>query len=96
MECLMGDKDLAKIVMDGFLANIPLQIASLKAFLEAKDIADTERQAHTMKGAAANLAGNSCMRSRLQWRRQQRADTWRRWVQVWVRWKIILTSCESR
>jgi PAS domain S-box-containing protein len=57
MERLMGDEDLANIVMDGFLADIPLQIASLKAFLEAKDVSGTERQAHTIKGAAANVGG---------------------------------------
>ena len=53
----MDDEDLARIVIEGFLEDIPRQIAGLKAYLEAGDAAGTERQAHTIKGAAANVGG---------------------------------------
>ncbi len=59
LERMMGDKDLARTIMDGFLGDIPLQIHKLQQFLESGDAASVERQAHTIKGAAANVGGTA-------------------------------------
>jgi CheY-like chemotaxis protein/HPt (histidine-containing phosphotransfer) domain-containing protein len=57
MARLMDDEDLARMVVEGFLNDIPLQIAALKGYLETGDAAGAERQAHTIKGASANVGG---------------------------------------
>ncbi|MDZ7698129.1 MAG: response regulator [Deltaproteobacteria bacterium] len=54
---IMGDPDLAKTVAERFLADMPLQIQALKAFLASGDIKAAQRQAHTIKGAAGNVGG---------------------------------------
>jgi CheY-like chemotaxis protein/HPt (histidine-containing phosphotransfer) domain-containing protein len=54
---LMDDEELVRVVTEGFLADIPLQIEKLRAYLEAGDVEDTRRQAHTIKGASANVGG---------------------------------------
>ncbi len=59
MSRLMGDEDLAKTILERFLADIPQQIGTLRGFLEAGDAAGAERQAHTIRGASANLGGES-------------------------------------
>jgi HPt (histidine-containing phosphotransfer) domain-containing protein len=57
MARLMDDEDLARMVVEGFLEDIPRQIAALKAYLETGDAAGAERQAHSIKGASANVGG---------------------------------------
>ena len=57
MERLLDDEDLAKMIQDRFLADIPQRIKALKAFLESGDVYGVEFQAHTIKGASANVGG---------------------------------------
>jgi CheY-like chemotaxis protein/HPt (histidine-containing phosphotransfer) domain-containing protein len=57
MQRLMGDEELAGIVIAGFLEDIPLQIQALKDYLDSGDFTGAERQAHTIKGASANIGG---------------------------------------
>jgi HPt (histidine-containing phosphotransfer) domain-containing protein len=57
LERLMGDEELAETIAQGFLADIPRQIEALRNYLEAGDAAGAERQAHTIKGASANVGG---------------------------------------
>ena len=57
LDRLMDDEELVQVVVEGFLEDIPLQIAALKKFLENGDVSATERQAHTIKGASANVGG---------------------------------------
>ena len=59
MDRMMGDEDLARTVAAGFLEDIPRQIASLKGCLESGDTQGTERQAHSIKGASANVGGQA-------------------------------------
>ena len=56
---LMDDEDLARAVVDGFLEDIPRQIEALRTYLDAGDIEGSVRQAHTIKGASANVGGES-------------------------------------
>ena len=59
MRRLMDDENLAKIIIRGFVEDILQQIQKLKDFLEAGDIVGAERQAHTIKGASANISGDA-------------------------------------
>jgi HPt (histidine-containing phosphotransfer) domain-containing protein len=54
---MMGDLDLASAVVEGFLDDIPRQIQALKGFLESGDALAAQRQAHSIKGASANVGG---------------------------------------
>ena len=59
MTRLMDDEDLAKEISIEFLEDIPGQIKALRDFLEAGDAMGAERQAHTIKGASANIGGEA-------------------------------------
>jgi PAS domain S-box-containing protein len=59
LERLMGDGDLARTVIGTFLADMPQQLASLERYLTAGDAAAAKRQAHRIKGAAANVNGDT-------------------------------------
>jgi len=57
MERLMNDDDLARTIISAFLDDIPKQIEALKGYLDQEDVESAERQAHTIKGASANVSG---------------------------------------
>jgi PAS domain S-box-containing protein len=57
IERLMDDEELAGIIMKAFLSDIPKQIGILKDYVTAGDPVGAGRQAHTIKGAAANVEG---------------------------------------
>jgi PAS domain S-box-containing protein len=57
-DLLMNDEDLIKTILDEFIRDIPHQIRSLKTFLESENFHGAERQAHTIKGVAANVGGD--------------------------------------
>lgn len=59
MANLMNDEELVLRVVEGFLCDIPKQIQMLRVSLEAGDNAATERQAHSIKGASANVGGRA-------------------------------------
>ncbi len=59
MERLMGDGDLARTVIGTFLADMPQQLASLERYITEGDAAAAKRQAHCIKGAAANVSGDT-------------------------------------
>jgi PAS domain S-box-containing protein len=56
---VMEDADLAKNIMELFLEDIPKRIEMLKRFLDAGDASGVERQAHSIKGASANVSGEA-------------------------------------
>ncbi len=59
MERLMNDQELEALLITGFLEDTPPQIQALKDFLVAGEMSAVQRQAHLLKGAAANLSGES-------------------------------------
>ena len=59
LERMMGDEKLVETITEGFLEDIPLQIQAMKDFLDAGDVPGVERQAHTIKGASANVGGEA-------------------------------------
>jgi HPt (histidine-containing phosphotransfer) domain-containing protein len=53
---LGGDRDFAKSLLTGFLADLPAHIADIKTALDSGDISAMRRHAHNLRGVAANLA----------------------------------------
>jgi PAS domain S-box-containing protein len=70
---LMEDEDLAGVVVAAFLDDMPRQIQTLKELLEARDADGSGRQAHSIKGAAANVGGERLRRVALEM--EKAADT---------------------
>jgi PAS domain S-box-containing protein len=56
---LMGDEDLARTVLEGFLEDLPRQISGLEELMVAGDIPGSQNRAHTIKGAAASVGGEA-------------------------------------
>jgi PAS domain S-box-containing protein len=56
---LMDDEDLARMVARGFIEDLPRQIEALRNYLDAGDAEGAVRQAHTIKGASANVGGEA-------------------------------------
>jgi len=59
MERLMNNGDLAHRVMRGYLQEIPRRIGALETAVKNHDVAVAEREAHTIKGMAANVGGGA-------------------------------------
>lgn len=59
LQRLMGDRDLEKIIIGAFLEEIPQQITELKREIASKNPVNARIQAHTIKGASANLAADA-------------------------------------
>ncbi|HAP36637.1 MAG TPA: hypothetical protein DCQ28_12130 [Bacteroidetes bacterium] len=57
MSRMMDDEEFTKEMMAVFLKDTPQEIALLKECLEAGDVSGVERQAHSVKGAAASAGG---------------------------------------
>jgi PAS domain S-box-containing protein len=62
VERLMGDVDLAVLILAEVDKELPQQLAELKKHIEAEDCYKAGRQAHKMKGATANV-GAKVLRS---------------------------------
>ena len=56
LERAMGDKDFLKMLLGGFVQELPDQIESLKIAVAGTDAVALTEQAHKLKGAAANLS----------------------------------------
>ena len=56
---LMDDEDLARSVVHGFIEDVPRQIEALRRYLDAGDAGSAADQAHNLKGASANVGGES-------------------------------------
>ncbi len=59
MERVMGDEELAKEVLQGFLEDIPRQILALRSFMEKGDLSGAELQSHSIKGASSSVGGEA-------------------------------------
>jgi HPt (histidine-containing phosphotransfer) domain-containing protein len=72
-ERLLDDSELVDRVIEGFLADIPRQIEVLRGYLESGNVEGVERQAHTIKGAAANVDAEALRVLALQMEKAGRA-----------------------
>ncbi len=52
---MMGDENLANIIISGFLEDMPGQIRILRGFVQQNQVQQARAQAHKIKGAAANI-----------------------------------------
>jgi PAS domain S-box-containing protein len=58
MERLMGDRELAGVILREFLADTPTHLQNLRSRLDEADAPGTHFHAHTIKGAAAAVAAD--------------------------------------
>ena len=56
---MMGKRDLARVIMEGFLGDMPGHLEALRKFAEAADAPGVASRAHSIKGAAANVGAES-------------------------------------
>ena len=56
---VMEDEDLLRVVVSTFLEELPRQFEAMKTYLVTGDAPRAERQAHTIKGAAASVGGEA-------------------------------------
>jgi len=59
LDRLLGYEDLVQTVLTGFLDDLPRQLEAMQGYFDAKDAQGIQRQAHTIKGAAANVGGEA-------------------------------------
>jgi PAS domain S-box-containing protein len=72
-----GDNALAEIVFAAFLEDLPRQVQALKDLAECGDSAAAARTAHSIKGASANVGGESLRKLAAQMERAADAGDWR-------------------
>lgn len=58
---LMGDRELASVVLEGFLGDFPSQLNNLRRRLEQSDAPGAHSQLHTIRGAAATVSAESLL-----------------------------------
>jgi signal transduction histidine kinase/CheY-like chemotaxis protein/HPt (histidine-containing phosphotransfer) domain-containing protein len=63
---MMGDEEMAKIVLAGFLEDMPGQFETLRSCLAGSDTAAALRRVHTIKGASANVGGDALRAAALE------------------------------
>ncbi|MEA3545866.1 MAG: response regulator, partial [Thermodesulfobacteriota bacterium] len=61
LQRMMDDTDLANLILNEFLKDIPTQIDHLRTMVEQKRTTAAGDQAHKIKGAASNVGGRSLM-----------------------------------
>ena len=59
LDRLLGDENLAKEIIKGFLEDSLRQIATIKDAFDKKDTNGIHYQAHSLKGAAANISATA-------------------------------------
>jgi len=60
---VQDDDDFARVLITAFLQDMPLQIETLTASIAAGDVVQAGKQAHKIKGAAANMGGEAMCES---------------------------------
>jgi HPt (histidine-containing phosphotransfer) domain-containing protein len=65
-ERLVGDEELERLVVGGFLEDIPKQLETLKDCLTSGDATGALRQVHSIKGASANVGGEALRAAALE------------------------------
>jgi HPt (histidine-containing phosphotransfer) domain-containing protein len=60
---VLDDDDFARILITAFLKDMPLQVETLTASIAAGDVVQAGKQAHKIKGAAANMGGEAMCES---------------------------------
>jgi two-component system sensor histidine kinase/response regulator len=66
LDRLLGDEDLAGEVLDGFMADVSLQVREMKKALDTGDAQSIRELAHSLKGASANVGAVALQKIALQ------------------------------
>jgi PAS domain S-box-containing protein len=74
MQRMMGDEALVGLILGAFLDDIPEQIRKLKEYMLVGDAKACGRQAHSIKGAAANVGGERLRRAAREMEKAADAD----------------------
>ena len=61
LDRLMGDEELANEILAGFLEDVPRKFSALKEALDNRDAPSVLREAHTLKGASADVGGKALL-----------------------------------
>ena len=61
LERLIGDEELANEILGGFLEDVPRKFAALKEAIDKRDAPSVQREAHTLKGASADVGGKALL-----------------------------------
>jgi len=59
LQRLMGDRELACEILNGFFDDAPCQLAILQSRIEQSDFPGLKLQAHTLKGSAATVGAEA-------------------------------------
>ncbi len=59
MSRVLDDMELARELVEAFLQDMPKQIGLLQSAIESRDAEQAMRQAHRLRGAAANMGGEA-------------------------------------
>jgi CheY-like chemotaxis protein/HPt (histidine-containing phosphotransfer) domain-containing protein len=59
LQRMIGDRDLAREVLNGFILDAPRQLNNLKARIDESDLRGAKFQAHTLKGSAATVGAEA-------------------------------------
>lgn len=59
LDSTCDDRELAEQIAEAFIIDTPLQLESLEMAIEQNDVRTAERVAHTIKGSAAAVGGES-------------------------------------
>jgi len=73
---LEGDDSLAQIVFAAFLEDLPRQIQSLKKLVANRDDVGSSRQAHSIRGASANVGGERLRQLATEMEKAADAGNW--------------------
>jgi PAS domain S-box-containing protein len=69
---LMGDSGLVRTVLEGFLLDMPQELDALERALGAANLEESTRLAHAIKGAAANVTGETLRQAAAEMERMGR------------------------
>jgi len=71
---MMGDEEFAREVASGFLEGLPTMLSALTERFALKDLDSVWKQAHMMKGSAANVGGEALSEAALEVEQAGKAD----------------------
>jgi PAS domain S-box-containing protein len=74
LDRIMDDRELARTILDGFLSDVPVQVGRLRDFLSSGDAEGVRLQAHTLKGAAANISAAALSETALELEEMGKTD----------------------
>ena len=65
LQRLMGDRELARAIIEAFVEDMPRQLAALEPHVAEGDTKAAELRAHSIRGAAANVGSVALQRAAL-------------------------------